>query len=208
MLFRSAWGQLIQYNNEYVCQPGEVVHLDKATVSLHDFARNSLVERMKGDWLWMTDTDHAFEPDIVSRMLNEMNKYGLDVVTALYRHKSAPGMPVIYQWDESGKFAMPIGNWDQDITALQIGSAGGGSLMVRRHVFTRMREELKEQPFTRFDAYGEDHAFFQRCQRLGIPVFALPKIESPHLQVQKLTMDQYNFANSAITERRETEGFK
>jgi len=205
--FTWAWGQLIQYNNEYLCQPGEIVHLDKATVSLHDFARDSLVERMLGDWLWMTDTDHAFSPDIVVRMLSAMQKYDLKVATAIYRHKSAPGMPVIYQWDDEGKFALPIGNWDQDVQAIEIGSAGAGCLMVRREVFRRIRDELKERPFARFDGYGEDHAFFQRCRRLKIPVYALTKIESPHLQVQKLVMDNYNFNNSAIGERRETGGF-
>src|SRR2546430_12756031 len=122
--FTWAWGQMIQYNNEYVCAPGEIVHLDKATVSLHDFARNSLVERFLGDWLWMTDTDHAFEPDVLARMLFFSNKYDLQVVTAIYRHRAGPGCPVLYQWDEDGVFALPIGNWDQDVEAIRVGSAG------------------------------------------------------------------------------------
>ncbi len=205
--FTWAWGQLIQYNSEYVCDPfkAEIIHLDKATVSLHDFARNSLVERFLGGWLWMTDTDHVFEPDIVSRMLFLSNKYGLDVVTAIYRHRAGPGCPVLYQWDDDGVFALPIADWDRNVEALQVGSAGAGCLLVRRGVFERIAAELGEAPFNRFDHYGEDHAFFKRCQRLGIPVYALTRVESPHIVVDTLKMSDYEPGEAAT--RQETMGY-
>lgn len=179
-----------------------------ATVSLHDFARNSIVEQMKGDWLWMTDTDHKFDPDTLARMLFFMNKFNLDVVTALYRHRAEPGCPVIYQWDEENVFLNPIGNWSQDVDVIEIGSAGAGCLLVRASVFARIRKELGEQPFTRFDHYGEDHAFFKRCQKLGIAVHALTRVESPHLQIQALEMEDYNFNDSRISEKHETVGYR
>lgn len=207
-----AWGQMIQYNSEYLCQPGEIVNYIKATVSLHFFARNSLVEGMKGDWLLMLDTDHAFDPDIVVRMLDYMNKYDAQVVTAMYRHKSDPGGPVIYNWDEKG-FAVPIADWvdengNRNLNAFQIDSAGGGCLLVRREVFKRIDSELKEKPFDIISGFGEDHSFFKRLEKLKIPAYALLNVESPHLQIQKLTMDNYNFKNSSVSpDRKETEGF-
>jgi len=208
--FTWAWGQLIQYSNEYVCNPlqGEILHLDKATVSLHDFARNSLADRFLGDWLWMTDTDHAFDPDILARMLFLSHKYDLSVVTALYRHRAGPGCPVIYQWDSDGVFALPIANWDRDIEVLQVGSAGAGCLLIRRPVFDRIRTELHEQPFDRFAHYGEDHAFFKRCAQLHIPVYALTRIESPHIVVDTLKMRDYRVEDSMVTLRQETEGYR
>ena len=206
--FTWAWSQMIQFNTEYVCQPGELIHLDKATVSLHDFARNSLAERFLGDWLFMTDTDHQFEPDILSRMLYMSNKHKLQVVTAIYRHRAGPGGPVIYQWDEDGVFALPIGNWDQDVEAMQVGSAGAGCLLVYRSVYDRIRKELNEAPFARFSHYGEDHAFFQRCRKLDIPVYALPHVESPHIVIDTLKMKDYDRLDPAITSRVETGGFK
>lgn len=206
-----AWGQMVQFNSEYLCKPGEIVHYIKATASLHFFARNSLVEQMKGDWLLMLDTDHAFDPDLVVRMLDGMNSIDAQVVTALYRHKSDPGGPVIYNWDENG-FAEPIGSWEGEggkkLNAIRIDSAGGGALLVKREVFKRIREELGEKPFDIIPGFGEDHSFFKRLQKLKIPAYALVDIESPHLQVQKLTMSNYNFNNSSISkERKGVEGF-
>lgn len=204
-----AWGQMIQYNTEYLCNPGEIVHYIKATVSLHFFARNSLVQQMRGDWLLMLDTDHAFEPDIAARMINVMNKNNLQVVTALYRHRAAPGGPVIYQWDKEDKFAMPIADWSKDVEAMQVGSAGAGCLLVKREVFDRIKAELKQEPFTLIEGYGEDHSFFKRCQKLGIDVYALPQIESPHLQITKLKMGDYKINQSVVSkDRTEVKGFK
>jgi len=208
--FTWSWGQLIQYNTEYVCNPNnaEIIHQVKATVSLHDFARNSIVRQMKGDWLWMTDMDHQFEPDTLARMLFFMSKFDLQVVTALYRHRAEPGCPVIYQWDDEGLYAMPIGNWDQDVDVLEVGSAGGGCLLVKKEVFDRIKGELKEEPFERFAHYGEDHAFFKRCHKLGIKVHALTKVESPHIQVQTLQMKDFDFNDSRISVKHETEGYR
>lgn len=198
--FTWAWGQLIQYNTEYLVNPalGEIVHYAKATVSLHWFARNSLVEQMQGDWLVMLDTDHAPPPDLIARMLHYANEYGLDVATALYRHKNVTGSPVIYQWDPTGKWAVPIGNWDQDVSAFEIGSAGGGALFVRRHVFEQIEAELGQKPFDPLEHYGEDHGFFQRLRRVGIKAHALTRVESPHLQVTPLLMEDYDLSSPSI----------
>lgn len=215
-----AWGQLIQYNTEYLCGPGQIVHLARAKVSLHFFARNSLVEQTQGDWLFQTDTDHAPDPDLLVRMVHALNTYNVDVITALYRHRGEPGAPTIYEWSDvvaaaAGQkhdgqvFAMPIGNWDPDASLLQVGSAGGGALLVRKRVFDRIRAELHEMPFNMTPGYGEDHSFFLRCRKLGIKVYAMTRAESPHLSVTSALMKDYNFQDSAIDPHRfETEAFK
>lgn len=206
-----AWSlaQLVQFNSEYLANPfaGEIVHYAKATVSLHWFARNSLVEQMQGDWLLMLDTDHAPPPDLAVRMLTTMNACGIDVATALYRHKAKNGPPVIYQWDASGTHAQPIAGWNRSVKAMEIGSAGGGALMVRRSVFARIERELKCKAFDPMPPYGEDHAFFQRLRALGIKSYALLEIESPHLTVQPITMDTYVPPPVEASERLDVGGF-
>ena len=81
-----SWSQMIQYNTEYVCPAGTIIHYDRAQMSYHVYARNSLVDKMQGDWILMFDTDHSFEPDIVSRMLFQMNKHNIDVLVGLYMY--------------------------------------------------------------------------------------------------------------------------
>lgn len=205
--FTWAWGQLIQYSSEYLCAPGEYLHLDHATISLHDAARNGLAAAFLGDWLVMLDTDHTFEPDLLVRLLTHANAHQVDVATALYRHRAWPGSPVMYQWDDRG-MALPIGDWDRTgtVTAVEIGSAGCGCCFIRRAVFDRIAAELQESPFTRVGGYGEDHAFFRRCFRLGIPVYAFPAIEAPHLAIVPQRIADYTVPRGYTLHRMDVAG--
>jgi hypothetical protein len=188
-----AWSliQMVQYNAEYLCGPGEVVHYVRAKASLHDFARNGLVESMLGDWLLQLDTDHVPEPDLAARMLRRMDEYGCDVLTALYHHKFPPYTPVIYHYDGNGRGMAPISAWDSRADGFQIGSAGAGALLVRKPVFDRIREELKEPPFERIHPFGEDHSFFVRLHKLGIKAYVATSIESPHLEIRPVTSKDF-----------------
>src|SRR5947209_6858142 len=172
--FTWAWGQLIQYCTEYLCQPGEIVWLDKAPVSFHSFARSTLVDRMMGDWILMLDMDHAPEPDLLLRLVLHAKKYDAGVLASTYLHKIAPHSPVLYQWDDLGDALQPIGDWAPEAEAFQIGSAGAGGLFIHRRVIDRIREELHEGAFAIIPPFGEDNSFFKRLQRLGIAAYAVP----------------------------------
>lgn len=202
-----AWGQLVQFNTEYLCGPGQYVHYDKATVSLHDFARNSLVERYLGDWLLMLDTDHAPPPDLAARLVGLMTLYDVGVLSAVYCHRAGPRSPVLYQWNEEGTAVLPIGDWDPGARLLQVGSAGGGALLVRRWVYDRIRIELQEEPFVRRYPLGEDHSFFQRCRDLDILTYAAIQVESPHLEVRAFGLEDFDREILPISDRREVGGF-
>lgn len=203
-----AWGQMVQYNNEYLCAPGEYVHLDRATVSLHSYARNSLAERFFGDWLIMFDTDHAPAPDTVVRLVTRLVQYEIDVVVGVYRHRAGPGSPVLYQWSEDGKTSLPIADWDRTVSLIKIGSAGAGCLLVKRSVFDRITNELKEAPFSIDPPFGEDHSFFMRLKRLGIPAYAAVTVEAPHLEIRELPMSEYHPTDLMRGPMLEVEGFR
>jgi hypothetical protein len=141
-------------------------------------------------------------------MVGAMNRYHVDIVTALYRHRGGPGSPTIYQWDHDGKFALPISDWDRKVGAVRIGSAGAGCLLVKRTVFDRIEKELKAKPFDVLPTYGEDHSFFKRCWELKIPAYALTHVESPHLVVQGLTMADYHPVTTAKKDQIETDGLR
>lgn len=203
-----AWGQMIQFNTEYLCKPGEIIHYAKATVSFHSFARNSIVEQMIGDWLLMLDTDHAFEPDLACRMVNAMNKYNVDVLGATYCHRTPPNSPVLYQWNKDKTGLEPIGDWDDRVEAFEVGSMGAGALLVKKSVYNLIRNELKEAPFEIIPPFGEDHSFFKRLDKLGIKAYAMPKIESPHLDIKVLEIAGFDRMAMPIVKKKEVEGFK
>lgn len=203
-----AWGQLVQYCNEYAVEPGQLIHWDHATVSYHSFARNQLVARFLGEWLLMLDTDHIFEPNIVVRLLHRMQTYNLDVVTGIYQYKGPPYSPVLYTWDDKQENFLPLGAWDPEQPLFQVAAAGAGCLLVRRSVFDRIKTELHEGPFDIIPPCSEDLSFFKRLQRLGIPVFCDSRIEVNHLHLQPITLEDYDTRTIELAERQVVEGYR
>lgn len=202
--FAWAWGQMVQFNTDYLVEPGERIHYDRATVSYHSYARNNLADRMRGDWLLMLDTDHAFEPDLAARMLNMAIRHDFKVLAALYVYKQPPHNPVLFT--RQGDTMQYLGDWDRGVQAMQVGGAGAGALLVQREVFERIRTQLDENPFEIRKSFSEDNSFFDRCWELNIPCWCCPAIESPHLVVKPVTLADYRPDPSLIGQRMEVEG--
>lgn len=206
--FCRSWGRMVQYNNEYLCSTGEYVDQIFADSSYHATARNYLAASFMGDWIWMTDTDHTFDPDIVCRMVGVMNAFNIDVLTGVYRYKNFPHLPTIYWFNEDRKGFSVIAELDPTAPVQQVDCAGGGCLLVKRSVFQRIATELKEQPFDILPPWSEDFSFFYRCRRLGIPVYAAPRIESRHLIYREITKDDYVREAIGISELSEDPNIK
>lgn len=189
-----SWSQMIQYNNEYLCEPGQEICYKRAKFSFHAAARNQLCAEMRGDWILMLDTDHSFDPDILARMLIQANKSNLEVLTALYHHRSSPHCPVLYAYDVDSELFRPIGDWDKpaETYLIPVASAGAGTLFIRRSVLKRIKDELNEGPFDIISPLGEDHSFFKRLIKLGIKAYCNPDIQSFHLQIRPISIEDYD----------------
>lgn len=201
--FTWALQQMTLYNCHYVELPNEFIYYTRAEVSYHAFARNSLVEQMKGDWLLQLDTDHRFDPDLCARMLNLMSIHQVDVLLGIYCYKTPPYSPVLYRWN--GKAYEPIGGWDTTADIFRIDSAGGGCLMVKRSVFDRMRAK-GGGPFDIEFPFGEDHSFFNRLRKLKIKAYCCPHIEAEHLRVKPVSLVDFKPTPQMIGPRHEVEG--
>jgi hypothetical protein len=204
--FTYSLANMIAYNYEYVCLPNEYIHLDRAKISYHCFARNSLVDRMKGDWLLMLDTDHRFDPDVCARILHLAEKYKVDVISGIYCYKYEPYSPVAFRWNGEGY--EPIGDWDRSVDLFRVDSSGAGCLWVRKNVFKRIKSELKCGPFDIEWPYSEDHSFFNKLRKLEIKAYCAPLIEADHLTVTPVKIDNYKPVLESLGPRFEVEGFK
>lgn len=188
--FTWSWGNLAVYSHEALCQAGEHIHFDRAKQSLHDYARNEILGRARGEWILMLDTDVAFDPDFAARLVMTMYKFNVDVLTGIYSYKRPPHYPVLYLWNHETDRHEIVNNWDRTSDIFQVHSAGGGCLLVRRQVFERITSALGESPFNRIQNKGEDHSFFIRCRTLGIPVYCAWKVEMAHLEYWGITPSQ------------------
>lgn len=196
--FSWSYGNLIDYSNHYVCGPQERIELVKSAHSFHILARNQMADAMEGEWLLQLDMDHSFEPDLLARLLNLMNKYDrpdyrVGVVGGLYLHKQPPYNPTIWQFTGQEDQTVPILNWPEG-EVLEVGVIGTGALLVKRWVFDRIEKELGEKPFSVSEykgLVGEDFAFARRCRKLGIPMLVDPRIEGHHAKVTRLTVEAH-----------------
>lgn len=187
--FTWSLAQAVQFNSEHLCGPGEYVHLERSKTSDRSWARNELVEKFLGDWLLMVDIDHAFEPDLCARLVGILESRKLDVLTGLYFSKTPPHAPLIHWFDEEAKAYRIIAEWPADARLIEISRSGAGTLLVRRSVFDRIREELGEKPFDLRPGLwrSEDFSFFQRLADLGIKSYCAPQVEARHLMYHPLT---------------------
>lgn len=189
--------QMIQYSNEHLCAPNEVIHLDRSITSYHAWARNGISEGVLGDWVLMLDTDQTFDPDLLCRMTTLMREFDLDVLTALYHYKIPPHNPVIYAWDPAKREFHGIAGWSITGRLLRVDCAGAGCLLVRTRVFDRIRKELKQKPFDPIGEFSEDFSFFLRLINLGIKVYCVPDIETYHLKLTPISSEHADYANVA-----------
>ena len=190
--FARSWGKMIAHCYENLLVPNQFVHLDDEPTSYHSAARNALARRFMGDWLVMFDGDHEFEPDILTRMVGIIRKWDVDVLTAYYRYKIPPYLPNLFWWSESEGVFKKVADVDRTKPLAEIKCSGAGTLLVRRNVFDRIREELHEEPFDIIHPWSEDFSFYRRCIRLGIKTYVAPQIYSTHLRVAPVTHEDFD----------------
>jgi glycosyltransferase involved in cell wall biosynthesis len=206
--FVKAWSEMVQYNYEYLLQPTERIFYDRATVSYHSFARNSIVDRMQGDWVFMLDTDIVFEPDVVARMLHKMAKHDIQVLAGMYPYKSYPHAPVMYGRSPKTKYNYILGDWDKTVEVMQIHSAGAGCLMIKKSVIDAMKQK-KWNPFDIIEPFSEDHSFFERLHKLKIPAYCDTTLQLSHLTYKYLTVEKdYPKDKMKIGKKVNVHGFK
>lgn len=206
--FVKAWSDMIQYNYEYLTLPNERILYNRATVSYHSFARNSLVDQMEGEWIFMLDTDIIFEPDILARMLHKMEKYNVDVLTCVYPYKAYPHAPVLYGRNPKTKKKYIIGDWEKEADIMQIHSSGAGCLLIRKSVIDKMKAK-NQNPFDIMEPYSEDHSFFERLHKLKVKAYCAPDIEIRHLTYKELSVQKdYKKEDMRIGEKVNVDGYK
>jgi len=166
------------------------LHYTTATVSYHELGRKQLVDSFLGDWVLMLDTDHAFSPDLLVRMLALKKKYNYRVLSAIYQYKHPPHGPVANLWTPEGKLS-PLINWPRDGEVLDIGACGAGCLLIDRSVLDEIKRKLKEDPFAIRLGLSEDFSFCQRCKELEIPIGLATQIECHHIIRTNLSIQDY-----------------
>lgn len=177
--FSRSLAPMLLHSQKTLCGPNEFIHFTWATVSYHEMGRQELVEQALGDWIFQTDTDHVFAPDLLVRLLHLKKKYNCRVISGLYGNKYND-QPVANVWRADGGYD-PLVLWDPTAEVIEIGPCGGGCLLVDLDVFREVQRKTGEQPFKQ-GQLSEDYMFFKRCRDVGIKTWLAPQVQSHHLK--------------------------
>lgn len=119
--------------------------------------RNQLIEVMDGEWIWFIDDDHAFAPDILSRLL----QHNQPVVVPACLTRAKPFLPVIWKDGERVDYQdHPRGG------LIEVDVAGTAGMLIRRPALQAL-----EAPYFQHGDRSEDIIFCERLQAKGIPVY-------------------------------------
>lgn len=190
--FTDSLVQAMLFTQKTLCKSDEFINYDWATYSWHAGARNQLVERAEGDYLFQTDCDHSFAPDAIARLWRIMHKENVSIVSGIYQYKAGNSGhgPVAGFWDTDGRLT-PLVDWDRGLETLDVGAVGGGCLLVKTELFRRMRARFKCEPFDQIGGISEDFSFCKRAVEMGERVVLCPQVQSHHIIRSLLATDMY-----------------
>lgn len=203
--YRSAL-MMVAHTTDWLARRGQELQIAFPQTTDHAQARNRIAEDADGEWVFMTDCDHVFDPDIVQRLVTTMEAADppMEVLSAMYYQRGGH-LPVAYAWNDAEQLFSQVVDYPTQ-GPFRVHGVGGGALLVHLGVFDRIRDELNERPFDNryVDTPAgkrwlmEDLSFSKRCLELGIPVWCEPRVVSRHLDLMEIGEEHYRAARDAM----------
>ena len=117
--------------------------------------------------MWF-DSDMVFEPDVMLKLFDTMDKTGADIVSGLYFRRAAPYTPVAFSHfdvDEEGKAHFE--HYEGELTGThEVDAVGFGCVLMKTQVLADVFEKF-EDCFSPIAKVGEDLSFCWRAKQLG-----------------------------------------
>lgn len=158
-------------------------------------ARNNIALRaieMDADYVLWLDSDMVFEPDLLERLLEDLDKYDADMVTGVYFRRVPPFTPTLFdQLDISGDLT----KWTEFETlpdeVFEVGGCGFGCVLMKSDVLFDVQGKFMNC-FAPLGNTGEDLAFCWRARQCGYKILADPKILCGHVGNTIITKDFFD----------------
>ena len=160
-------------------------------------------DNMETEWLIWVDSDIVLNIDILQKLLSSADKEDKPMVSGVYfiSKQTDGSLPVILPSifndvdEHTIKYHHPL----PENTLLKVDSAGMGLIVMHRSVVKKLRNEFnKETPLFGENNMlgekfiGEDIAFFRKCKKAGIPLYAHTGAIAKHNKITSWDIDLYN----------------
>lgn len=153
-------------------------------------SRNELVKRaieMGADYIFWLDSDMVFDPDVLQKMHDTLEKENLDILTGVYFRRVQPFTPVLFEKLDMTENGCTWKEFDRIPEGLfEVAGCGFGCVLMKTEVFIDVF--MKHQRF--FDPIqgtGEDLSFCWRARDCGYKIVCDPSIPLGHVGHQVIT---------------------
>ena len=217
--FVDAYAQFVDWNaanivREYNRTQPEYdwrIHYLQTGARFANIQRSQAAEQCEGDWLFFLDTDMAFAPEVLARMLMSMETITqasgqCDVLTGLYVKRDETRLPLIYRYQSERELWYPILDFPWD-APFRVDGSGAGLLFIRKQAIDMVRQRFAGQTFQMMEHYDtEDLCFFVRCWELKLHVWCDPDIRAAHGYQAFAYPDDFRNVQAAAIEEAERDG--
>ena len=170
-------------------------------VNARNLAVRTFLDGHDADWLFTVDTDEAFAPDTVDRLVEAAHPQTRPIVGGLYYgiwHGSGQPVqfPQMFEWVDDPPGVSRIESWPPG-QIIPVGATGAGCMLIHRRVLQAMRSAHPE-PWPWYaesvldgQPISEDITFCMRAGALGFPIFVHTGVEAAHQKPSLLTSHTY-----------------
>jgi hypothetical protein len=168
---------------------------------------------IKTDWLFCVDSDIVLTLDIWQKICTIADKDTHPMVSGIYfisktQHGSLPiVLPCIFDDTEDSLIKyhhpLPINQ------ILKVDCAGMGLTIIHRNVVTKLYEKYGREAFlfaennvTGEKFVGEDIAFFRKCKKINIPLYAHTGAIAKHIKKMSWDADYYSFLWNGLSDEK------
>lgn len=172
-------------------------------------SRNNLAAKAikdEYDYVFWLDSDMVFRQDTLLRMIDVLEKNGLDFLTGLYFRRVMPFSPVLFktldmlpdfmgcEWSEYEELPDEL---------FEVAGCGFGLVLLKTDVLFEVQAKY-DTMFNPLTGLGEDIAFCWRARQLGYKIMCDPTIEAGHVGYSVVTRQFYqSFKNAHPKEAQE-----
>ena len=146
--------------------------------SRNDLAQHAL--KMQADYVMWFDSDMQFDPDILKRMLEIMEKNDLDILSGVYFRRVPPYTPVLFDELELVDGVVKHHKMDHVPEGLfEIAGCGFGCVLMKVDVLLDCIAKYRDF-FSPFNQVGEDLSFCIRARECGYKIYADSSLQLGH----------------------------
>jgi hypothetical protein len=168
-----------------------------------------VVKDSKADYMLFLDSDVACANDFNTNIIDQMIKVNKDVVVGMYVDKRPPHRMHIYDFTADG-LLMNKPEWNKT-EPFKVDAGPTGFMFISKKVMEAFTPEVIKQlgkPFSYLDyglptELGEDVSFCKRLAKLGLEVWADPRINLVHYGKNGFTAEHYEIMKEMAAEHHE-----